>query len=96
MSKQYVKRPVVINALQWTGDNLEEVMAFCAGDSSYELMARTGCELVIHTLEDGRDKVAKHVASRGDFIIQGVQGEFYACRPDIFELTYVAVDDTQE
>lgn len=94
--KQYVKRPVVINAIQWTGNNLEAVMQFCSGDSSYELMARGGCELVIHTLEDGIDKVAKHVASRGDFIIQGVQGEFYACKPDIFELTYMVADGKKE
>lgn len=44
--------------------------------------------LTIHTLEDGTDGRAKHVASIGDYIIKGVQGEFYPCKPDIFHPTY--------
>ena len=44
--------------------------------------------LTIHTLEDGSDGRAEHVASVGDYIIKGVKGEFYPCKPDIFELTY--------
>ena len=42
----------------------------------------------IITLEDGDDGRAKHVATEGDWIIKGVQGEFYACKPDIFQSTY--------
>lgn len=84
---KYRKKPVVIDAMQWTGENLVDVMKFCAGDASYELMARGNSELVIATLEDG-DGTARHVASRGDWIIRGVQGEFYPCKPDIFAATY--------
>jgi hypothetical protein len=84
---QFRKKPVVITALQWTGENLDEVMAFCAGDASYELMARGNAELVISTLEDG-EGTAQHVASRADWIIKGVKGEFYPCKPDIFAATY--------
>lgn len=40
------------------------------------------------TLEDGKDNKAKHAASKGDFVIKGVQGEFYFCKPDIFKETY--------
>ena len=85
--RKYVKKPVVIEAVQWDGENLDEVMTFCNGDASYELMARGASELVIATLEDG-ESIARHVASVGDFIIKGVAGEFYPCKPDIFELTY--------
>ena len=90
---KYRKKPVVIDALEWTGSNLEEVMAFCAGDATYELMAKGNSELVISTLEDGGNREAKHVASRGDWIIKGVQGEFYPCKPDIFAATYERVEE---
>ena len=84
---KFRKKPVVIEAIQWDGKNLDEVMIFCNGDASYELMARGASELVIATLEDG-ESTARHVASVGDFIIKGVAGEFYPCKPDIFEQTY--------
>ena len=100
--KQYRKKPVVIDAIQWTGKNLREVIAFTDGPPDtrthhskmkwyeYEdLVAREG--LMIYTLEDGGGK-AKHFASIGDFIIRGVKGEYYACKPDIFEMTYDAVE----
>lgn len=85
---KFRKKPVVIEAVQWNGENLEEVMRFCSGDATYELMARGGGELVIATLEDGATAEARHVASRMDWIIQGVKGEFYPCKPDIFAATY--------
>lgn len=85
---KYRKKPVVIEATQWTGENLDEVMKFCSGDATYELMAKGNSELVIATLEDGAAAEARHVASRGDWIIKGVSGEFYPCKPDIFAMTY--------
>lgn len=87
---KYRKKPVVIEAMEWNGENIDEIIKFCSGDASYELMARGNAELVISTLEDG-DGTARHVASRGDWIIRGVQGEFYPCKPEIFEATYEAV-----
>ena len=88
---KYRKKPVVIEAVQWNGENLDEVMTFCNGDASYELMARGASELVIATLEDG-ESIARHVASVGDFIIKGVAGEFYPCKPGIFAATYEAAE----
>lgn len=88
---KYRKKPVVIEAIRWEGENLDEVMTFCNGDASYELMARGSSELVIATLEDG-ESIARHVASVGDFIIKGVAGEFYPCKPDIFDKTYEAAE----
>ncbi len=48
-------------------------------------------ELIIPTLEDGKFVTAKHVATVGDFVIKGVHGEFYFCKPDIFMETYEEV-----
>lgn len=80
------KKPVEILAMKWTGDNFEEIKEFAEGSVFLE-----DGELVIRTLEDGKTGKAKHVASIGDFIIQGVQGEFYFCKPDIFFQTYTGV-----
>lgn len=94
---KYKKRPVVVEAIKWTGSNLREVITFCDGPpdtrtmhaglawESYEdLVARDG--LKIYTLE------GKMIASIGDWIIRGVKGECYPCKPDIFTATYEAVD----
>jgi len=83
MSK-YIKRPVVIEALEWTGENVDEIYDFMSWrnvshDDRYGLK--------IHTLE------GEHHASIGDMIIKGVAGEFYPCKPDIFLLTYEKVED---
>ncbi len=47
-----------------------------------------GQHMHILTLEDGPNGEAKHVADPGDWIIRGIKGEFYPCKPDIFEATY--------
>ena len=75
---QYRKKPIVIEAVQWDG-NTEPMLDFCKG-----IEFRDG-ELYIQTLE------GQMHASKGDFIIKGVQGEFYPCKPDIFNLTYEKV-----
>jgi hypothetical protein len=86
----YRKKPVVIEAIQWNGLNYGELKAFVLDDPYHDL-ERINDDLLIHTLEDGPGGEAKHYASKGDFIIKGVQGEFYPCKPDIFEATYEIV-----
>lgn len=73
---KYRKKPVEIDAIQWTGDNNIEIFKFC--NMSYI----NDQELRIQTLEGSM------IASVGDYIIKGVKGEFYPCKPDIFEMTY--------
>ena len=74
----YRKRPVVIRALGYKGDNFEEVLEFTKG-TAYDSNGNT---CMIPTLE------GKHIATKGDYIIEGVHGEFYPCKPDIFHKTY--------
>ena len=106
MIKQYRKKPVVIEAIQWDGSrkSTKEVLEFMGQivdtklqiscdkfDDYVSLANKEG--LTIHTLEDGVDGRAKHVASIGDYIIKGVQGEFYPIKADIFQKTYDKVID---
>lgn len=91
---QYRKKPVVIEAIQWNGANLEELKNF-VGSSLYwgtvTLYGFTNNEqmlcVIIHTLE------GDHEVKVGDYIIKGVQGEFYPCKPEIFAKTYEAVEE---
>ena len=79
----YRKRPVTVEALQYTGQNGSELRAWLhEGGATY---STEGWPLAILTLE-GQLEV-----SPGDFVIRGVRGEFYPCKPDIFEATYEAV-----
>lgn len=82
------KKPVTIECMKFNGfKNLDEVKRFC-GDSAntFADVERGTEELYIKTLEGCRH------ASEGDIIIKGVNGEFYPCKPDIFEKTYEFVD----
>ena len=79
MAKSYRKKPVMIEAVQWTGENHAEMCEFIDPEA-FEIIPRVG--LVIHTLE------GDHYASPGDYIIKGINGEFYPCKPDIFAKTY--------
>jgi hypothetical protein len=78
---KFRKKPVVIEAVQWTGHNYDEVEEFMR-HSPTVLANRV---IVIPTLE------GDHQASPKDWIIKGVNGEFYSCEPDIFEATYESV-----
>jgi len=81
------KKPVSITAMKWNGNNFADIVKF-AGEN----VCLDDGDLVIKTLEDGKDGKAKHVADIGDFIIRGVRGEFYFCKPDIFLETYEIVE----
>lgn len=80
---KFRKKPVVIEAIIWKGSNYHEVKEFINDkDHSYE-----NGSLYIHTLE------GKMRATNGDYIVRGVCGEYYPCKPDIFELTYEKVSN---
>ncbi len=80
---KYRKKPVVIEAIQWNGNNLSELRQFLADDNLYFFdESRVKGGLIVKTLE------GENSASLGDYIVKGVDGEFYPCKPDVFEKTY--------
>ena len=87
MSKKYIKKSVVIEAVQWKGsqESWNEVMKIGLTDWSPGEMGSKS--FYINTLE-GKMKVRD-----GNYVIKGVEGEFYPCKPDIFEKTYELINE---
>lgn len=91
---KYRKRPVVIEAIQYTGLNPVEIKAFVGEACRVEYYtaaweAGAGpvvAQITIHTLEGDMEVSPK------DYVIKGVDGEFYPCKPDIFAKTYERVE----
>ena len=94
MIKQYRKKPLLISAVQWTGDNLMEVVAFMKNQPIEEFKANlipsewTSYETIIR--EHGQSILISSdvFAHLNDYIIRGIDGEFYPCNPDVFNKTY--------
>ena len=94
---KYRKKPIVIEAFKWTGEEnqtedpewiIEAIKRPFGEVGSVEFLndGTPAVTLEIFTLE------GVHIARRGDYIIQGIQGELYPCKPDIFEATYEALE----
>ena len=77
MVQKYQKKPVVIEAIQFNGVNQQEIKDFVGGQCEIETTS-----IIIHTLEGDMN------VSVNDYVIKGVKGEFYPCKPDIFLDTY--------
>ncbi len=82
---KYRKKPVVIEAMQFTGQNKMEIMAFVKANELQEDFIDDWIDIV--TLEGTMR------ASPSDWIIKGIAGEFYPCKNDIFEKTYEKVEE---
>lgn len=90
---KYRKKPVVIEAVEfvYTDEGIKRLKEFCGnslGQVQKQRHPAAKAEAELGTLEDGIHLTVKHIATEGDFIIKGVQGEYYACKPDIFWQTY--------
>ena len=81
--RKFQKIPVQIEAFEWTGEIDDEIKEFLA--DAHIITSRK--QLIIHTLEGDMQ------ASIGDYIIKGVKGEIYPCKPEIFKETYIEVKD---
>lgn len=84
--KKYRKKPVIIKAVRWSGDlsdelNKDEIRKLCNGRGI--VFNEEGVD--INTLEGVRQ------LHKGEYLIKGVKGEIYPCKPDIFKLTYTEV-----
>ena len=87
---QYRKKPIVIDAVQWNGDMYSWHNILDMGLNKWK-PGEIGTEtFIIETLE------GEHLARKGDWIIKGVQGEFYPCKPDIFKATYEKAETRQK
>ena len=87
---QYRKKPVVIEARQWDGSvesyrSITEAPEYKGLVCNMPYDGQKVASFHISTLE------GVHIVTPGDFIIKGIKGEFYPCKPDIFEATYEAV-----
>lgn len=82
---KYRKKPVVIEAVEYTGTFDEKLAEWCGG--RIVGLGQGFAKIEIDTLE------GVVTASPGDYIIRGVQGEFYPCKPDIFDATYERVEN---
>lgn len=85
---RYRKKPIEIEARELSLEDFEAVKSWCGGSELYLLSTKVIRGLSILTLEGAMS------AEIGDWIIKGIKGEFYPCKPDIFEATYEAVDDS--
>ena len=86
---KYRKKPVVIEAIKYEKEHIDRALDFCDNNEHIKYNPEDN-EYYIHTLE-GDMKV-----SEGDYIIKGINGEFYPCKPDIFEKTYEKLDEEIE
>lgn len=89
---KFRKKPVVIEAIQWDGTNkrLDDIRRFMKPNYPARGTETHPDSLMIHTLE------GDHRADKGAWIIKGVKGEFYPCKPDIFEQTYEEVEGGEQ
>lgn len=89
--KKYRKKPVVIEAIQLNRKFHDVCLDFIGNknivSSGSGEFAEDGCYIEIKTLEGNM------MANENDYIIKGVKGEFYPCKPDIFEMTYEEVNE---
>lgn len=83
---KYRKKPVIIEAIQFKRENIKDVKEFITGVCHIFYVQGMVTHIEIETLEGDMK------ANIGDYIIKGVKGEFYPCKPDIFKATYEKVN----
>lgn len=86
---KYRKKPVVIEAIQYLREkNISEIIDWFRENNSERKLGYNPetNEYYIETLEGA------HIVTKGDYIIKGIKGEFYPCKPDIFEATYEKIE----
>lgn len=87
---KFVKKKVVIEAVHWNGIEVSETPKWILEALNSEVLVHFGDKIQVRTLE------GVMTASPGDYIIKGVDGELYPCKPDIFEKTYEKVEEGKE
>lgn len=87
---KFKKKPVVIDAIQWDGTftGIEKIKAAFPDIETRSISRKHDA---VYSWEIGTLE-GKHIVSVGDYIIKGVKGEYYPCKPDIFAATYDPVN----
>ena len=83
--KNYTKKPITIQAIKYDGNNIQEIIDF-VGNENLTFSDVGIMQWSIKTLEGDM------LISLGDYVIKGIKGEFYPCKPDIFEMSYDEVN----
>lgn len=88
---KYRKKPVEVEAVRWTGENRAEIRIFCAHGAFFAPTRQDteGRVTEWRLLIDSPEGIM--YAETGDYIIKGVNGECYPCKPDVFAKTYERV-----
>lgn len=90
---KYRKKPVEVEAIQWIlGFNDDEVSEFCEGKCEWIGEGCSDCDKAFNSFPQIKTLEGTMTANPGDFVIKGVRGEFYPCKPDIFAETYEPVE----
>lgn len=89
MAQRFRKKPVEIEAMELRRNNAVECAAWCGGREIYDAKPSDPNDVYVGVDIPTLEGVMR--ASVGDYIIRGVKGEFYPCKPDIFEATYDVV-----
>lgn len=96
---KYVKKPVVVEAIQWKGNNLLELRNFLGNDLIENYIDvnypdSNGTTKLLDSVEI-KTLEGNHLVRPGDYIIKGIKGEFYPCKLEIFEETYEEVSNDE-
>ena len=88
MPKLYRKTPIIVEGVQWTGENIEEIATFTKG----ERLEVTESGTLVFAMEGETEEELALVPTL-HYIIKGPNGEFFMCRPDVFEALYQPKED---
>lgn len=103
MIKKYKKKPLIIEAVQWTGDNLIEITAFLRKIPTEKIISEINSSELAQKNWKEHEKTLYHkgitiatlegdmTASVSDYIIKGIEGDFYSCKEEIFNKTYESI-----
>jgi len=87
---KYKTKPVEIEAIQWKGTQRSWNEILHMGEIKWRPGGMGNDTFIIETLE------GEHIVSKDDYVIKGLKGEFYPCKPDIFEMKYKPVASSNQ
>lgn len=95
---KYKKKPIIIDAIQFDGSNLEEIKEFVGKNLIYSIIdsAWQVGKGIPHILMEIKTLEGNMKVSKNDYIIKGINGEFYPCKHDIFNKSYIELTESED